>query len=103
MEQQYIEYRIKRTKEVEEYYRDMCDDLQPGAMVRYFKRDDNPFAKNRGSMLLDPVVVGGRQKYDYATDKSTRTCPIKNREIGPSIEMEGKTPQYQLFEFDLSS
>ena len=73
MEQQYIEYRMKRTKEVEYYYRDVYDDLQPEAMVRYFKRDANPFAKNRGSTLSAPVVVGERHKYEYTTDKSTRT------------------------------
>ena len=32
MEQQYIEYRMKRTTEAEEYYRDMFDNLQPGAI-----------------------------------------------------------------------
>ena len=84
MEQQYIEYRMKKTKEVEEYYRDMYDDLQPGVMVHYFKRDDNPVAKNCGSTLLAPVIVGEGHKYDYATaDKSTRTGPIKKQGIGP--------------------
>jgi hypothetical protein len=103
MEQQYIEYRMKKTKEVEEYYRDMYDDLQPGAMVRYFKRNDNPLTKRRGSTLSAPVIVGERHKYDYATDKSTRTGAIKKRGIGSSIEVAGETQRYQPFEFDLSS
>ena len=92
MEQQYIKYRMTKTKEVDEYYRDMYDNLQPGAMVRYFKkRDDNPSAKSRGSTLSAPVIVGERHKYDYTTDKSTRTGPIKKRDIGSSIEVAGET------------
>ena len=58
MEQQYIEYRMKKTKNVKEYYRDMYDNLQPGAMVGYFKRDDNLLVKSQGSMLSAPVMVG---------------------------------------------
>ena len=36
----------------------MYDNLQPGAMVGYFKRDDNLLVKSQGSMLSAPVMVG---------------------------------------------
>ena len=49
---------MKKTKNVKEYYRDMYDNLQPGAMVGYFKRDDNLLVKSQGSMLSAPVMVG---------------------------------------------
>ena len=61
--------------------------------------------KRKGSTISAraPVIVGERHKYDYATDKSTRTGAIKKRGIGSSIKIAGEMQWYQPFEFDLTS
>ena len=89
--------------EVEEYYSDMYNDIRPGATVHYFKRKTDPFEKSRGSTLSEPVVITGRHKCNFATDKSTRSSPIKKCWIGVSFGISGDVQRYLPYKFDLST
>jgi hypothetical protein len=77
------------------------DQLQPGTLVRYFKRSMDPFAKSRGSTMSEPVRIVERHAYNYATDKSTRSGPIKQHMQSVSYSVEGTTQRFMPYELQL--
>jgi hypothetical protein len=77
------------------------EQLTPGTLVRYFKRNMDPFAKSRGSTLSEPVRIVQRHVYNYATDKNTRNGPIKQRMQSTSYSVEGTTQRYMPYELQL--
>ena len=101
MEQEYIQYMRDRTRAIEEHYADHMDQLQPGTLVRYFKRNMDPFAKSRGSTMSEPVRIIQRHTYNYATDKSTRSGAIKQRMQSVSYSVEGTTQRFLPYELQL--
>jgi hypothetical protein len=101
MEQAYIQYMKDRSRAIEEHYGDIMDQLTPGTLVRYFKRNMDPFAKSRGSTMSEPVRIVQRHTYEYATDKSTRSGAIKQRMQSVSYSVEGTTQRFMPYELQL--
>ena len=101
MEQEYIQYMRDRTKAIEEHFATTMDQLQPGTLVRYFKRNMDPFAKSRGSTMSEPVRIIERHTYNYATDKSTRSGPIKQKMQSVSYSVEGTTQRFLPYELQV--
>ena len=71
--------------------------LQPGTWVHYFKRPE-PFGKSQGSTVSEPVQIVQQHKYSYATDKSTRSGPIKNTTTSDPYKVIGTTQRFIPYE-----
>jgi hypothetical protein len=101
-EQEYIEYMKAKSLDVSTHYESKKKLLKPGALVRYFKRVDNPFIKkSKGSTMSEPVKIIGKHTYSYATDKSTRTGPIRKHMESESYSVEGTTQRFMPYELEL--
>ena len=96
VEDEYIAYMKGRTQVVEDKYKDVYSRLTEGVATRYFKRNDDPFVKSRGSTVA-PAVVVGRHAYDH----QDRANDGKKRVWGPSIEIEGQRQRFLPYEFDV--
>jgi hypothetical protein len=101
MESEYVDYMREITKSVDEHYADRLSELKPGTTVRYLKRNDNPFLKNRGGTMSEPVQLVGRHSYDYPTGKSTRSGEIRQRMQGPSFNVSGTTQRFLPYELEV--
>ena len=101
VEKEYIDYMRDRTLAIDEHYGNKIDELSPGTVVRFYKRNTDPFAKSRGSTVSDPVRIQKRHEYSYATDKSTRSGPIRQKAKSSSFHIEGETERYMPYEISV--
>ena len=97
IEEEYIAYIKQKEQGARTQNKKFTDSLQPGTWVRYFKRPE-PFGKSRSSTLSEPVQIVRRHQYSYATDKSTRSGPIKNTTTSDSYEVTGTTQRFMPYE-----
>ena len=97
IEEEYIAYMQQKEQKTREQNTKFTDPLKPGTWVRYFKRPE-PFSKSRGSTLSEPVQIVQRHTYSYATDRGTRSGPIKNTTQSDSYEVTGTTQRFMPYE-----
>jgi hypothetical protein len=89
IEQEYIQYMQRQTSAVEEYYSNKTKQLTPGSKVRYYKRNDDPFSKSRGSTLSQPEELVGRHVYGQSQNQ------------GASYELQNTRQRYLPYELEL--
>ena len=64
-ETKFMDMKKKETQDIDAVYADKKAELQPGAVVRYYKCRKGFFQKERGRTMSEPVVVKGVPKYAY--------------------------------------
>ena len=90
----YMQHKEQNTRQKNQKYNDV---LKPGTWVRYFKRPET-FGKSRGSTLSEPVQIVQQHKYNYATDRSTRSGPTKHTTTSDSYKVTGTTQRFMPYE-----
>ena len=82
----------KQTQYVDKVYATKKAELQPGTVVRYYKRKKGGFEKERGSTMLDPHMIKSIHKYAYKKG-DIRT--------GPSYQLDGVVSRFMPYELEV--
>jgi hypothetical protein len=89
IEEEYIKYMQERTASVDAFYSSKTKQFLPGTKVRYYKRNDDPFSKSRGSTLSKTEEIVGKHVYG------------KSQKQGASYELADTRQRFLPYELEL--
>jgi hypothetical protein len=91
-EHQYMDMKKKQTQYVDRVYATKKAELQPGTVVRYYKRKKGGFEKERGSTMSDPHTIKSVHRYAYKKG-DVRT--------GSSYQLDGVVSRFMPYELEV--